>query len=350
MTFRACPHTPSRTMSLQATWRGAAHAGLTAALLLCSPSASHGADPLGDCRAGTAPEVRLEACSKVIAETTLGPQIRARALRMRGDLRTLAGATGEAITDYTESLRLLPGAVTALTGRARARVSAGDLAGALADYGEAIALSPKSASLLIERGYANLAAGNADAALTDFNEAILINPQSAIAYNNRGLAYRKKGELAKAGADYTFAIGLNPIYAQAYANRGYLEDQRGNKERAVADLRSALELDPSLTGAREALQRLGSLDALTSKSEQRIAQGKTLVEANCSRCHAVGTDGASPNAKAPAFRTLHLRHPLLALREPLTRGIVSPHDEMPRFAVTDADIDNIVAYINSLSR
>ena len=42
-------------------------------------------------------------------------------------------------------------------------------------------------------------------------------------------------------------------------------------------------------------------------------------------------------------------HPLLALREPLSRGIAAPHDQMPKFALTESEIDRIIAYINSLS-
>jgi mono/diheme cytochrome c family protein len=37
------------------------------------------------------------------------------------------------------------------------------------------------------------------------------------------------------------------------------------------------------------------------------------------------------------------------LREPLSRGIAAPHDEMPKFALSGPQIDNIIAYINSLS-
>ena len=55
-----------------------------------------------------------------------------------------------------------------------------------------------------------------------------------------------------------------------------------------------------------------------------------------------------PIAIAPAFRVLQQRHPVLTLREPLSRGIAAPHDEMPKFALADADVDKIVAYINSL--
>ena len=325
-------------------------AALVAVAMAASLAPAVWADQSDDCRRGPSPEARLAACNAIIADPAAAARQRAHALRHRGDARTLAGATADAIADYTESLKLQPGTVTALTGRARARVNAGDLPGALADYTDAVALSPRSASLLIERAHASLAAGKVDAAITDLNAALLINPDSGPAYNSRGLAWRRTGELAKAYADYTAAIGLNPIYAQAYANRGYLEEARGNKDKAIADLRSALTLDPSMAAVRDGLQRLGSLDALSAESERRITQGKALVEANCARCHAVGTAGASPNAKAPEFRSLHKRHPLLALREPLTRGIVNPHDTMPRFAVTDADIDSIVAYINNLAK
>jgi mono/diheme cytochrome c family protein len=66
-------------------------------------------------------------------------------------------------------------------------------------------------------------------------------------------------------------------------------------------------------------------------------------------CHAVGHSGESPNRKAPPFRSLHARHPSLALREPLSRGIAAPHDEMPRFTLSGPEIGSIVAYINSLA-
>jgi len=43
------------------------------------------------------------------------------------------------------------------------------------------------------------------------------------------------------------------------------------------------------------------------------------------------------------------RHPILALREPLSRGIARPHDEMPKFELSDTEVDTIIAYINSLA-
>ncbi len=305
------------------------------------------ADPLDDCRRGRG-EARVTACGEVIKSNQAAADEKASAYRIRGDVRAAAGALADAAADYSAALKLKPGTAAALAGRGRVRVMTGDLDGALRDLTDAIALTPASAHLRIERGHVQLARGDADAAIADLNEAIRLNPTSESAFNNRGLAYRKKGDLDTAHADYTAALMLNPVYALAYANRGYLEEARGRKAEAITDLRSALLLDPSISGAKEALRRLSALDTLTQESERRISLGRSLVENNCSRCHGIGAAGASPNPKAPEFRTLHERHPLTALREPLRRGIAAPHDEMPRFQLSNADTDAIVAYINSL--
>jgi mono/diheme cytochrome c family protein len=66
-----------------------------------------------------------------------------------------------------------------------------------------------------------------------------------------------------------------------------------------------------------------------------------------SGCHAIGAK--STNGNVPMFRNLSRLYTLLALREPITRGIAAPHDQMPQFAVSGEQIDMIVAYINSLS-
>ena len=312
-----------------------------------APLAAAYADVLDDCRRARG-EARLTACGEVIKGNAFDAEQKASAYRIRGDARAAAGALAEAGADYTEALKLKPQAAAPLSGRGRVRVMTGDLDGALQDYTAAISLTPASAQLRIERGHAHLARGDADAAIADLNEAIRLNPTSENAFNNRGLAYRKKGELDAAHADYTAALTLNPVYALAFANRGYLEEARGRKIEAIADLRSALLLDPSISGAKEALRRLAALDTLTQESDKRIAIGRSLVENNCNRCHATGAAGTSPNPKAPEFRALHQRHPLTALREPLRRGIAAPHDEMPRFQLSNADIDSIVAYINNL--
>jgi tetratricopeptide (TPR) repeat protein len=179
-------------------------------------------------------------------------------------------------------------------------------------------------------------------------KAIRLNPKSASAYNNRGLAYRKLGKLDEAIADYTSAITLNPIYALAYNNRAYVLEAKGRKDEAMIDYGRALVLDPSLVEASKAQKRLGGTTGFVGESARLVREGQALVEASCSRCHAIGATGASPNPKAPEFRTLQQRHPVMALREPLSRGIAAQHDEMPKFALKHTDIDAIIAYINDM--
>lgn len=271
------------------------------------------------------------------------------AFRIRGGERLNAGAFGAALGDASEAIKIEPGNASGFQLRAQIRVGLKDLDGAIADFGQAIALNPRAIVAFNGRGHVHILAGNTTLAIADFTQAIALNPQSAVAYNNRGLAHRKAGDLDRALADYTEAIVRNPIYSLAYNNRGYVRESLSNKAAAAADFRRALQLDPSLIGAKEGLARLGEDAALAAESGRLSTEGKALVEAHCSRCHAVSGEGQSPNAKAPAFRLLHTRHPVQALREPLTRGIAAPHDEMPKFILDEGQIDRIVAYINSLN-
>lgn len=307
------------------------------------------ADLISECRRHPWPDVQLRACTEIIMSPGFGFDAKALAYRNRGDARNNAGAFQQAIADFSEAIRLRPDSASSFAGRARARFSVKNFAGALDDYSEAIRLSPATANLYIERGHVFLSQGNLDASIRDLTEAIRLDPKNASAFNNRGLALRKKGDLDGAIQEYTTAIAINPVYALAYQNRGYLQAARGQKNAAIDDLRQALLLDPSLVGARDALKRLGIWSLITRESDRRIREGQDLAEKNCSNCHAIGAQGRSVNSNAPEFRNLSRRHTLLALREPITRGIAAPHDEMPQYLLSDEQIDTIVAYINGLS-
>jgi tetratricopeptide (TPR) repeat protein len=320
-----------------------------ASLLLCLAASGATGDPLADCRQARSADLRLRACSEVIANPAHGADEKALAYRNLGNARADAGANNQALADFNEAIKLHPSEAAAYAGRARARLALRDILGAIADYDEAIRLAPETGGFHVGRGHARFVRGNHAGAIEDFTEAIRLNPKSASAFNRRGLAHRRAGDLPRAIEDYTAAIAINPIYALAYNNRGYAYEAQGRKDQAIADFQTALLLDPTLIGARDGLVRLGVKSAWLGQTEARVQEGKALAEQNCKGCHAVGMQGESPNKKAPEFRTLHERHPSLALREPLTRGIAAPHDEMPRFALSGAQIDALVAYINSLS-
>jgi len=321
---------------------------VTTAVLTAVAMSPAAADDVASCRTAGTAEARLAACSAVIASRTTSSDQKAVAYRNRGRMRAEAGNQEAALVDLSEAIRLNPSKAQAYAYRAQVHVARKSLDAAILDYGDVIRLRPRSTLGHSGRGHAYLVKGDAQQAIGDFSQALRLAPGSAVAHNNRGLAYKAAGDLPKAIEDFTAAIQINPIYALAYNNRAYAHETAGRKPEAISDFRSALLVDPSLAGAREGLARLGAMGDLTAESERLVSAGKRLVEAHCASCHATGGDSASPNPKAPTFPSLHARHPSQALREPLNRGIAAPHDEMPKFKLSDSDVDKIVAYINSL--
>ena len=77
-------------------------------------------------------------------------------------------------------------------------------------------------------------------------------------------------------------------------------------------------------------------------------KGEVLVKQNCSRCHAIGKEGASPHPEAPPFRTLSSHYPVEDLAESLAEGIVSGHPDMPIFVFSATEVEAIIVYLKSI--
>jgi cytochrome c len=90
--------------------------------------------------------------------------------------------------------------------------------------------------------------------------------------------------------------------------------------------------------------------AATQAQAPQIERGRALAQANCARCHAIGSTGDSPLAKAPPFRALHLRYPVENLAEALAEGIRTAHRDMPEFELDPGQIDDLIAYLKALER
>lgn len=79
-----------------------------------------------------------------------------------------------------------------------------------------------------------------------------------------------------------------------------------------------------------------------------IAAGERLAQDNCARCHAIGRTGKSPFPPAPPFRTFAQKWPLENIEEALAEGIVVGHKLMPAFQLSPEQIDNLMAYLETL--
>ena len=147
----------------------------------------------------------------------------------------------------------------------------------------------------------------------------------------------------------TPAICIAGIHSDFGKNTAWLGLTSGLKKEAIEDFRKALLIDPTLSGAKSGLKRLKADTKIAAETKELVNEGQVLAEKNCAWCHAIGRKDKSAHKKAPAFRMIHKRHPILSLRDPLSRTIAYPHDVMPKFKLTNSEIDRIIAYINSLS-
>jgi cytochrome c len=87
--------------------------------------------------------------------------------------------------------------------------------------------------------------------------------------------------------------------------------------------------------------------ASPARADSLVKAGRAFAKANCSRCHAIGPTGESPNPKSPPFRTLSKRYPLSHLEEALGEGILVGHeaDDMPAFRLSPQQIEALLAYL-----
>ncbi|WP_373696736.1 c-type cytochrome [Microvirga yunnanensis] len=101
---------------------------------------------------------------------------------------------------------------------------------------------------------------------------------------------------------------------------------------------------------RLALAGLAFACASTMAAAQsgRAQRGFTFAQTNCSQCHAIGRVGESPIPEAPPFRTLHTRYPIEDLAEAFAEGITTGHPSMPQFQLDPAQINDLLAYLNSI--
>jgi tetratricopeptide (TPR) repeat protein len=229
-----------------------------------------------------------------------------------------AGRWDEAVSAYSEVLRVNPQSTGALRRRGSTYLKKGDLrlaardleeAGRLSasdgevwkllgdarlglkEYAQAVvgyqnALAARLETAAVYRGLADAYAGMGvnDKALEAYGNCIrmrLDNPQSYLA-RGRFQASRKK--YLDAIEDYSGALALQPDLADAYFHRGYAQGQLEKFDLAVRDLGAALKLRPDKgwpLRAEALLYHGAALDVL-GKQEEALANYGAAIESDSS--------------------------------------------------------------------
>jgi mono/diheme cytochrome c family protein len=78
-----------------------------------------------------------------------------------------------------------------------------------------------------------------------------------------------------------------------------------------------------------------------------VAAGRRIASSLCSPCHRIDAQDREPGRVPPDFGAV-------ADMKPQTPTVLriflqTPHGNMPRYQMTDAEIDDVIAYIRSLS-
>jgi cytochrome c len=103
-----------------------------------------------------------------------------------------------------------------------------------------------------------------------------------------------------------------------------------------------------------ALAAAGSLTSAAAQSppaQSPAAQrGLTFARLHCAQCHSLDAVSESPLKIAPPFRDLHRKYPVESLRRPLSEGIIANHPTMPQFRLGADQVNDVIAFMQSLER
>lgn len=100
--------------------------------------------------------------------------------------------------------------------------------------------------------------------------------------------------------------------------------------------------------ARTRVSPQAGVEASVSVDAEAIERGRLLTSTACAGCHATGVTGDSPLAAATPLREIVHRHSLDQLEDAFSEGLVTTHPAMPGYTFRASEIDDIIAYFETL--
>ena len=116
---------------------------------------------------------------------------------------------------------------------------------AITYFDQAIQLNRNFVNAFFWRARANFALGRYTMAHADYTQAIRLNPYDWATFHNLGLTHQRKREFNLAVTNFTQAIRLNPKSATSFASRGQVHRLSGRHNEAIVDLTESLRLRPN---------------------------------------------------------------------------------------------------------
>jgi tetratricopeptide (TPR) repeat protein len=163
----------------------------------------------------------------------------------------------EALDEFTESSRLMPGSPETHSQLSYLFYRTDDADNALAEARTALSMDPANAEGYRYLGLALYADGHYDAALHAFDESLTREPVNSVAnadvYFDIGITHRDQGDPRRAAIAYRHAISLRPDFWEAHSNLGVVLHDQGKLDEAIAEYRIAKRLNPDEASVRNNL-------------------------------------------------------------------------------------------------
>jgi protein O-mannosyl-transferase len=153
------------------------------------------------------------------------------------------GKMDEAITEYSEALRILPNTPLFQNGLGTALLGRGRIAEAVLHLKTAVRLAPNSVEALTNLGSALRQQGEWDEALDTLQKALKLKPVPE-AYHNLGLLFAAKGRFQEAIPHYEQALHLRPSDGRIHNDLAAALYSLGQTEKAMYHISEAMRLSP----------------------------------------------------------------------------------------------------------
>lgn len=271
----------------------------------------------------------VRAASSVVDDVRVAGPVRALALRLRADARSLGGDAAGALRDARQATDLVPGDARAWNACGIAAADAGDRALAIEAFSTAARLDPSYA-----RGWNNLgnalrsAARHAESRAA-FERAVAADPRYALGWTNLAVARRDAGDVAGAADAANRAIAIDPRQAPARIVLANVARRVGDLDRAVDQYERALAERPGDAPTRLALA--GTLAERDDMDASRAAFARAARDDPALLRARLGAELALPSIMAS-------EEAIARTRARFRDGVATLRDELPaRAAMLHAD-------------
>jgi lipoprotein NlpI len=228
--------------------------GLTIGLVLLLPSVAAWAetppaqpkiDPaveaMKPCVSGGDAEARAVACTQLITGGTLKGKALGAAYVFRGKAQAQRNEMKAAISDFSEALKLNPGATDALYNRGAAYALIGQTNTALNDFAQLLELAPNDPDTLFYRALIYVNQGKTELAVKDLTAVLKQRPDDGISRLQRAGLLIALQRYEDAIGDLNQLLKQDPAALDALYNRGRAEMLKGDNAAAADDFAALMK-------------------------------------------------------------------------------------------------------------